>query len=82
MNLRKLAYRYASAKFLRKRADIISKKLEIEKDSKKRMKLIDEHFDILEACLYICRKDKDFIKHAYDELKAINDKHRKRLESE
>lgn len=61
MKIREIAYRFMSDQFLSARAKVLYEKLDKAKDSKERMKIVEENFDILEALIHKHRDDKEFI---------------------
>lgn len=74
MKLRRIMYRFMNVDFLRNRVEKNHTKLEITKDSKERMKLIEENFDILEALIYKNRYNKGFMKMVREDLSDLINK--------
>lgn len=59
MELKTIIYSFASAKYLKKRAERNGRILEIESDVNRRMKLIDDEFYLLKALIRKNRRNKD-----------------------
>lgn len=73
MKLRRLVYRYMSIRYLRDRVESNHEKLKTVKDSNKRMKILGENFDVLEALIYKQRHNESFLEMVRKDLtEAIN----------
>ena len=71
MKIRRLVYRFMSDEFLERRVDILHKKIELTKDSKTRLKIVDENNDILVAMIYKHYDDTEFIKMVKEGLEEL-----------
>lgn len=71
MLLRKLKYSCMTMEQLKKELDRVSKSLNIETDSKKRMALVNAEFDMLEVIIHRGRKDKQFIQYVRTSMKEL-----------
>ena len=76
MKLRRLVYRYMSDEFLERRVDILHKEIELAKDSKTRLKIVDENNDILVAMFYKHYDDTEFIKTVKEGLDDLIEKYK------
>lgn len=73
-------YRFMSAKQLCKKIDVNSVLLDTTKDSKMRMKIIDDNFAVLEAIIRKNRNDKELMDYIKTSLEETANKHKKKLE--
>ena len=76
MKLRILVYRYMSVGFLRNRVDLNYEKLKTEKNSNKRMKILGENFDVLEALIYKQRHNPIFLSMVHKDLTEVINKNK------
>ena len=76
MKLRRLVYCFMSDKFLGRRVNLNSKRLDMAEDSKTRLEIIDENNDILIALVHKHRDDKEFVKMVHDGVQNLLDKYK------
>lgn len=63
MRIREVKYYFISIERMKKRQEEISKLLDTEIDEKKRIKLINEEFDMLKELIRRNKNDKEFMKY-------------------
>ena len=76
MKVRQLVYRFMSDRFLGRRVNLNSKRLDMAEDSKTRLDIIDENTDILMALIHKHRDDKEFLKMVRDGTQELLDKYK------